>query len=791
MEGQRRPELWGGLECTVNRMGDGYFDQLERSGHAGRVEDLERFASLGLRALRYPILWERTASDGPDRFDWGWADERLGRLRELGLEPIIGLLHHGSGPRYTSLLDPGFPEAFARYAGAVAVRYPWVRRFTPINEPLTTARFSCLYGHWYPHHRDDRSFVRALLNQCRATVLAMQGIREAVPDAELVQTDDLGRVFGTSPLADQAAFENERRWLGWDLLCGRVLSDHPLRHFLLYAGASDEDLAFFAENPTPPQVIGINHYITSDRFLDHRLERYPAECRGGNGRDHYADVEAVRVCSGQGGGLGGALWSAWQRYGIPVALTEVHIGCSRGEQLRWFRDAWRAAMRAIDEGVEVRAVTAWSLLGSFDWSSLLTQAEGRYEPGVFDVRGPEPRPTALARLVRALARGAEPDHPVLGGEGWWRRPIRLAYPAADDEVDAAAADRRGDGYEAPPGAAATARNSRRGGVEGGIRGRAAGPSPAASGAAGSAPPAAMVARGTRMLPAPLLVTGATGTLGRAFARVCALRGLEHRVTTRGELDVAAADSVRAALERLRPWAVVNTAGYVRVDEAESDHERCRRENATGPATLARICSELGIRLVTFSSDLVFDGGQESPYTESATPSPRGVYGLSKLQAEKEVLGRMPEALVIRTSAFFGPWDEHNFLAGGLRALAAGDPWRCDPEGIVSPTYVPDLVSATLDLLIDGQSGIWHLANQGAVGWTELARRAARMAGYDRAEIVEWEHPPQPRARRPRYSALGSERGALMPPLDDALRRFFADRVVPEAAQAPVASPVAV
>jgi dTDP-4-dehydrorhamnose reductase len=116
--------LWGGVECTVNRVGDGYFDQVERSGHASRIADLDAFAALGIRAIRYPVLWERVAPDDPSRPQWSWTDQRLARLRELGMNPIAGLLHHGSGPRYTSLLDPGFPALFARYSRMVAERYP-------------------------------------------------------------------------------------------------------------------------------------------------------------------------------------------------------------------------------------------------------------------------------------------------------------------------------------------------------------------------------------------------------------------------------------------------------------------------------------------------------------------------------------------------------------------------------------------------------------------------------------------------------------------------------------------
>src|SRR3954464_1074257 len=117
-----RPELWGGIECTVNRVGDRFFDQMEMSGHNCRRDDLDRIAALGVRALRYPVLWERVAPDQPDRCDWTWADGRIRRLKEAGLPPAGALLHHGSGPRYTGLLAPGFAEGLADFAGRVARR---------------------------------------------------------------------------------------------------------------------------------------------------------------------------------------------------------------------------------------------------------------------------------------------------------------------------------------------------------------------------------------------------------------------------------------------------------------------------------------------------------------------------------------------------------------------------------------------------------------------------------------------------------------------------------------------
>src|ERR1051325_7764075 len=118
-------------------------------GDDARACDLDLFASLGIKAMRYPVLWERTAPEGLSRADWSWPDARLSRLRELNLRPVVGLVHHGGGPRDTSLVDTTFPENLAACARAVAERSPWVEDYTPVNEPLTTARFGGLYGHWH------------------------------------------------------------------------------------------------------------------------------------------------------------------------------------------------------------------------------------------------------------------------------------------------------------------------------------------------------------------------------------------------------------------------------------------------------------------------------------------------------------------------------------------------------------------------------------------------------------------------------------------------------------------
>ncbi len=709
--------IWGGVECSVNRIADRWHDQLELSGHARRLEDLQLIADLGIRALRYPVLWERTAPNSPTEQDWRWADERLRTLRSLSIDPIVGLVHHGSGPRYTGLLEDNFAPELARFASGVAARYPWVKRYTPINEPLTTARFSALYGHWYPHHRNERSFARALLNQCRATVLSMKAIRNINPAAELVQTEDLGTTYSTPHMSYQQRFDNERRWLTWDILCGRVDSAHCLRPFLVGCGITAEELDWFVTNPCPPQIIGINHYVTSDRYLDERLSLYPPHAHGQNSRERYADVDAVRVLSHSYRGWS-VIKAASARYRLPIVLTEVHIGCTREEQLRWFQEAWLSATKARMDGCDVRAVTSWSLFGARNWDTLLTRTDGSYESGAFDIRAPTPRPTAMARLIRSAIKWGEPLETQLDLPGWWQRPERILYRAvAEKEVSHEfTAQRRS--------------NAR-----------------------------------------PIMICGANGSLGRALINACEERSLKVCALRRSDLDITNASAVNSACEALRPWAIINAAGYVKVDEAESHRAECFRDNLRGPQALAIAAQNRHVIFLTFSSDLVFDGHSAVPYVESSVPKPLNVYGMSKLAGEAATLASSA-TLCVRTAAFFGAWHRGDFLSDGLFSLSCGRKSVALDDVTVSPTYLPDLAHASLDLLIDRCTGLVHLANKGAISWANFLAQGAQSLGIDtrkieRRRLTELGLP----ATRPLYSALASERLDVMATLDDAIARY--------------------
>jgi beta-glucosidase/6-phospho-beta-glucosidase/beta-galactosidase len=413
--------IWGGAEYTCNRVGDRYFDQMKLSGHAERESDLAAFAELGLTGLRCGLLWERHARNP----DWAWSDRYLAAVGQAGLRPIVGLVHHGSGPPATSLLDSAFPEKLAAYAGEVARRYPSIDAYTPVNEPHTTARFACRYGVWFPHHHSERSFLTALLNQVKATVLSMEEIRKEAPRAQLVQTEDLGRAWSTEPLTWMRDLLNNRRWLTFDLLTGTVDRHHPLFNYLLQGGIEEREILWFSDHPCPPDVIGINYYVTSDRYLDHRVDRYSPSMLSSEG--HFADVEAVRLRLEGIQAVEAILVEAHHRYNLPLAVTEVHLGDHVDEQIRWAAAAWRGLQRARVVGVNCQALTFWALLGSYFWNGLVTRDNGHYEPGVFDVSSGELRRTALAEIVKQCAAGIDLNHHALEQAGWWQRQDRIQY----------------------------------------------------------------------------------------------------------------------------------------------------------------------------------------------------------------------------------------------------------------------------------------------------------------------------------------------------------------------------
>jgi dTDP-4-dehydrorhamnose reductase len=710
-------EIWGGLECTINRVKDSYHDQFEFGGHYTRENDMDLIASLGVKKLRFPVIWEKHQAIKNGPIDWTFTDNKLTRLKELNIDPIAGLVHHGSGPLHVNFFDGSFEEGLAEYAKAVAQRFPWLEYYTPVNEPLTTARFCGLYGHWYPHLADEYSFYKILLSECKATVMAMKAIREINPDAKLIQTEDLGKTYSTPLLQYQADFENERRWVSYELLCGRLTADKVMYQRMVTVGIKENELNYFLENNCVPNVAGFNYYITSERYLDEVKETYPEQYHGGNGKHTYSDIEIVKVATEIEWGPHNLIRDAWDRLGLPLAITECHLHSTREEQMRWFNEMWETVNELKTEGVDITAITVWAIFGLHGWNRLVTEPYGDYEPGVFNLSSGHPRPTALARLIRVLTKRKVYYHPVLETEGWWKREDRHQYTC--DNV-------------------LTIKHIKH----------------------------------TPKCP-PVLIIGRTGLLGDAFKRICEERNIHHIMLSRTDMDITDVETVKQMIEDLNPWAIINAAGYVNVDNAEDDREQCFKSNTDGPTVLAKLCKEYSIKMLTFSSGLVFDGKKLLPYTESDSVSPINVYGESKAKAEESILAVNESALIIRSCNFFSPWADGGFIGKMLSDLKNQRQVVAANDVFISPTYVPDLVNVSLDLLLDNEKGIYHVANTGRISWADLARALAGMADLD-ASLIKTVPLSELKlkAKRPKNNVLQSEKGIVMPPFESALHRYL-------------------
>jgi dTDP-4-dehydrorhamnose reductase len=408
-------ELWASPEPSFARIdATTVRDQLAETGHDARPDDAERIAALGVTGSRVPVLWERVAPAHPHERDYREPQRRLDALRAHGIDPIITLLHHGSGPTYTDLLDPAFPLWFAEYAGATAEQFPWVRRWTPINEPLTTARFSTLYGLWFPNLADDRAFGRAMINQTLAQQAAMRRIRRVIPEAEFVLTEDLQRfVAGDDGVADYVAFLRERMYLSVELVAGRVGEDHPLAPFLLdQCGVNPFELDVLQRDACAPDLMAFDHYPHSERYVFSHAGA-------------VADVAAVYVAGQPPPVAGPLLRAAAERLQLPLALGEIHVHAPAAERVRWLVQHVDDVLALRAEGNDVRAAGAWAAFGMIDWHALLRTRDGITEDGIYTFAGTSgtPQPTLVCDALRTLARGERVADD--GVRGWWERADRF------------------------------------------------------------------------------------------------------------------------------------------------------------------------------------------------------------------------------------------------------------------------------------------------------------------------------------------------------------------------------
>lgn len=282
----------------------------------------------------------------------------------------------------------------------------------------------------------------------------------------------------------------------------------------------------------------------------------------------------------------------------------------------------------------------------------------------------------------------------------------------------------------------------------------------------------------------VLVVGAAGRLGATI--VDAFSGWQVTAHTRASLDVADPSAVRTAVESAAPDVIINCAAFNHVDEAERRPSEALAVNAFAVRSLARAAEAAGAALVHYGSDFVFDGTATEPYDESASPSPRSTYAISKLLGEWFALDA-PRGFVLRVESLFGAppgWTgRRGSLDGIIAALEEGTAARVFTDRVVSPSYTEDVGRATRHLVESAAApGLYHCVNSGKATWYEIAEAAARLLGLPpRLEPITMDGMPLA-APRPRFCALANRKlaaaGFPMPSWDDALRRWLAERVRP-------------
>ena len=283
----------------------------------------------------------------------------------------------------------------------------------------------------------------------------------------------------------------------------------------------------------------------------------------------------------------------------------------------------------------------------------------------------------------------------------------------------------------------------------------------------------------------ILITGATGQLGRALMEEATARGLEFVAVSRPEFDFEMPETIAACLARAKPDLVINAAAYTAVDAAETHQAAAKAGNHTGPERLALLCKGADVPLIHISTDYVFDGTKGEPYVETDPTHPTGVYGLTKRDGENAVLATGAKALILRTSWLYAPYGK-NFLRTMLNAAQRMPALRVVADQCGTPTAAPDLAAAILrmaekirnDGWQDAYRGIFHATNEGDTTWHGFACaifEEAKIFGHpvpriDPIATADWPTP----AKRPADSRLDGTKlgrifGCHLPPWRESLK----------------------
>jgi beta-glucosidase/6-phospho-beta-glucosidase/beta-galactosidase len=403
-----RPEdfIWaGGVEDTFvpqTRPGHRALDEYQLIGHYEHWrEDLALAKGLGLRALRWGVPWYRVEPER-GKFDWRWIDEVLPYMvNELGITPIVDLMHYGCPFWLHREFDnPGYPAAVASYAAQFAQRYKGlVRWYTPLNEPLVNALMCGKRGLWPPYLRGDRGYLRVMVQLAKGIIATVRALKEIDPASIMVHVDAAGIVRAERRDLERLATEDQlRHFICYDLITGRVDTEHALFPWLLRNGVSPDDLYALAAGPIDLDVLGLNFYPQWSTKLMY-INR--------QGKLAYRETER------QGLGFAEMIATYQQRYHAPVIVTETSARGSDRLRADWLAAGLGAIKALRGQGVPVLGYTWFPLFTMIDWSYRFARGpveQYRLELGLYRLgRNGEPRWTATPLVEQFRACMAEPE----------------------------------------------------------------------------------------------------------------------------------------------------------------------------------------------------------------------------------------------------------------------------------------------------------------------------------------------------------------------------------------------
>ena len=410
--------IWGaGVECSflphlnVDQFNWTQHDRFWR-------EDLARAKNeLGISHLRYAFPWH-VLEPKRGEFDWSYADERMEEFGKLGIELMLDVMHFGTPTWLKQAVgDPEFPEALEGFAHALVERYrDRVKMWCPFNEPLVSALFSGDFGFWPPHSRKWRGYMPVLTRIVQGLNRSIRAIRRAMPEATIIHVD-AAEAYKTreKKLAAEVQRRNLRRFVVMDLLTGRVDKHHPLFSWLTSYGMSELDLDWFRANPQAPDVLGLDYYAHSDWQLDFGPTGAIRQRRADNPLGFY--------------GIGN---SYWQRYGVPLMLTETSIEGQPINREIWLETNIDHIRRLREEGVPVLGLVWWPMIDQLDWDGALTHRVGKiHNVGLWNLqRQPDGTLKRVATpLIEQFKRAAQAGEELVG------KLEQINYPSREAEEE--------------------------------------------------------------------------------------------------------------------------------------------------------------------------------------------------------------------------------------------------------------------------------------------------------------------------------------------------------------------